>query len=204
MGVWGCGGVGGVGGCVWGCGGVEGVWIQGVLWLGRTWHVTVPHRRPVPGVRAAPMACYAMVHRKRTLEAKRKQEAALLGFELLDEEPGWHKRICLRLETVAEQPLVHVQQSYLQEESLQPECSQASKQVYLVTLPALRRLSDADSEPGLQCPSTWDHETVARVLLDAFQRPVRSNNNASWGHTVQLEAFVVFRESSPSTVAADD
>ena len=51
----------------------EGVWIQGVLWLGRTWHVTVPHRRPVPGVRAAPMACYAMVHRKRTLEGSKAE-----------------------------------------------------------------------------------------------------------------------------------
>ena len=42
---------------------------------------------------------------------RRLREKTWLGFELLDEEPGWHKR----LETVAEQPLVHVQQSYLQE-----------------------------------------------------------------------------------------
>ena len=125
---------------------------------------------------------------------RRLRDKTWLGFELLDEEPAWHKRICFRLETDADEPLVPVQQSYLQEESLQPECSQASKQVYLVTLPALRRLSDVDSKPGLQCPSTWDHETVARVLLDAFQRPVCSNNNAAWGHAVQLEAFVVFRE----------
>ena len=127
---------------------------------------------------------------------RRLREKTWLGFELVPEEPEWHKRICLLAdrvtdENVASQP----QQSFLKEESLDPERSGSSKQVYLVTLPALRRLDDSDVKPGLRCPSTWDHATVARVFLDVFEQPLRSRNNAAWGSVVELDTFVVFRES---------
>ena len=46
----------------------------------------------------------------------------------------------------------------------------------------------------MRCPSDWTHEDVARVISDIFQRPLHAKHSASWGTTLQLVSFVVFRE----------
>ena len=51
------------------------------------------------------------------------------------------------------------------EHSLPEEVATSVKRVYLVTLPALQRQS-GDSR-SLVCPSTWKHQDVAAVLVDA-------------------------------------
>ena len=85
----------------------------------------------------------------------------------------------------------------------EPEQPHCVKQVYLVTLPALQ--CQKDDCKGLVCPSTWKHEDVAAVMLDAFRKPVHTNNNASWGkQATSLDCMVVFRERhaarSPGTL----
>ena len=79
------------------------------------------------------------------------------------------------------------------EHSLPEEVATSVKRVYLVTLPALQRQS-GDSR-SLVCPSTWKHQDVAAVLVDAFRRPAHTRNNAGWGRkATELECMVVFRE----------
>ena len=127
---------------------------------------------------------------------KRVRSKSWLGFDLVDAEPDWHKKVCLAAheESLAASTALVPPVSFLAEELLEQEPTSASRQVYLVTLPALRRLHEADRKPGLRCPSEWEHESVARIFVDAFENPALASNNASWGFTAQLERFVVFRE----------
>ena len=86
-------------------------------------------------------------------------------------------------------PLAH----WTVEENILPEDATRTKQVYLVTPPALVR-SGSNPNTTRECPSTWSHADVARVVLDVFQRPVHTARNRSWGTKRVLEMFVVFRE----------
>lgn len=134
------------------------------------------------------MATWALNQPCQRLRSKR-----WLGFDLVAAEPEWHKKVCLA--PVGEQTPTLPPPSFLAEELLEREPTAANaRQVYLVTLPALRRLDVADRKPGLLCPSEWSHENVARVLLDSFDNPATAHTSASWGLAAQLDCFVVFRE----------
>ena len=124
---------------------------------------------------------------------KRVRSKSWLGFDQVAVEPDWRKKVCL---LPLEEAAVTLPQPapYLAEELLEREPTSPSRQVYLVTLPALRRLDEADEKPGLRCPSEWEHENVARVLMDAFQNPALAQHSASWGLAAQLHCFVIFRE----------
>ena len=79
------------------------------------------------------------------------------------------------------------------EEDLCPEDANRTKQVYLVTLPALAR-SDCVPSPANVCPAAWTHADIARVVVDVFQRPVHSVQHQARGTKRELEMCVVFRE----------
>lgn len=116
----------------------------------------------------------------------RLRKKVWLGFEIVDEEPS------KAAPGDKQEPIV----SFLLEEDLEHEDVNASRRVYLVTFPALSRAGDGGGlSKGLVCPSTWKHEDIARVIIHAFDNPVRSHNNASWGgEQVKLDLFTVFRE----------
>lgn len=122
-----------------------------------------------------------------SVPGRRLRRKTWLGFVVVDVEPaGSHDGIFV--------PCAPDIISYVTEEGLDPECLSSNKSVYLITLPALKRVQGAQALPGLQCPSNWQHADVARVILDIFQRPAHTRNNAGWGSSVGLVVFAVFRE----------
>ena len=118
---------------------------------------------------------------------RRLRRKTWLGFEVVDAEPA-------HVGNVVTVPCAPDVLCYLMEEGLDPECLSSNKSVYLITLPALKRLHGAHVRPGLQCPSEWQHADIARMIVDIFRQPVHTRNNASWGSSVTLVHFVVFRE----------
>ena len=96
-------------------------------------------------------------------------------------EPEWHKHTCLGDQVGSPSTW-----------------RRSAPQPHLVTFPALAHVEEIDLKLGRCCPSIWDHETaVIRVLLDCFQRATHSHSRAAWGTTLQLLAFVIFREQHP-------
>ena len=87
--------------------------------------------------------------------------------------------------------------AFLKEEDLEAEDEHGRKSVYLVTLPALRMVSNLPGAPAPGaapriCPSGMTHEQVANMVLNAFTKPVRASANG--GPPALLNAMVVFRE----------
>ena len=81
---------------------------------------------------------------------RRLREKTWLDFELMPEEPERQKCIYLLAHReIDENGISQPQQSFLQEESLDPERSDSSKQINLDILLAFRCLDDSDMKSGL-------------------------------------------------------
>jgi hypothetical protein len=113
---------------------------------------------------------------------RRLRRKTWLGFHIVADE----------LEEVIPEPPPLL--CYLEEEGLEQEDCSRTKQVYLVTFPALRRALGQSNARGFVCPSTWSHEDLARVVLKAFRSPLYTTNNKNWGTKLELDCFVIFRE----------
>jgi hypothetical protein len=119
---------------------------------------------------------------------RRLKRKVWLGFEIVAADPSE--------DAAAQRPSTGSWAEFLVEDDLGEEDGRNSREVYLVTLPALSHANGLGaSSSGLVCPSTWKHEDIARVMVHAFGHPVRAHNNSTWGgEVVNLNLFVVFRE----------
>ena len=85
--------------------------------------------------------------------------------------------------------------NFLACEDLALEAPGARKAVYLITFPALTRVVADGAGRHLTCPSTLSREDIARVVQDAFRKPVYADaGNSSRPTEVSLVSFVVFQE----------
>lgn len=121
-----------------------------------------------------------------SVPTRRLRRKTWIGFHIIEEEEPTEPRHAGQITTTW--------QGFLCVEALEAEPKTAKKSVYLVTLPALRWISEGGSSRGLLCPSQWKHEDVARVILDVFKNPAYTANNEEWGTSIELECFVIFRE----------
>lgn len=114
---------------------------------------------------------------------RRLRRKTWCGFEVVEVDPD-----------EVEGAGLQVALCYTVEEELDIESNTAKKSVYLVTLPALKRVPTSEACPALKCPSSLSHEDIAGVIHHVFQWPLQSHNNASWGTAVGVDRFVIFRE----------